>query len=178
MESAETINPGNFKLQVHPMFLFDEGENETGISLGFGYGFTPSFDLEAKIALYDEVNFFGADAEYWLLKNQPLDLSVRGGFHVGASDFTDSTGFDFGLIASAPVTPRLEVYGALDMSFNEFDVADEFEDVIDDDYTNVHLVPGIEYALSDDLDFLMELGVGLNDESANYFAIGVTYYLR
>jgi hypothetical protein len=39
-------------------------------------------------------------------------------------------------------------------------------------------VPGIEYKLSDNLDLIAELGVGLNDSSANYIAGGVAYYLR
>jgi hypothetical protein len=175
MESAETINQGNYKLQAHPLFLFGDGDDEAGVVFGLGYGFTPNFDLEAKVGLFDGVNFFGADAELWLAQNQPLDVSVHGGFHIGASDFTDSTGIDLGFIASAPLTPRLELYGALDLAFNSFDVDNE---LIDDDYTTFHLVPGIEYAVSDDLDFLAEIGIGLNDDSSNYFTAGVAYYLR
>ena len=54
MNSAETINRGNFKIAAFPTILFAEGdgENETGISLGFGYGFTPSFvDYAGTVSL-------------------------------------------------------------------------------------------------------------------------------
>ena len=64
MESAETINTGNFKLSVNPMFVFpDVGDNEIGVGLRFGYGFTPRFDMEAKAAFYDGLTFFGGDFE-------------------------------------------------------------------------------------------------------------------
>ena len=39
-------------------------------------------------------------------------------------------------------------------------------------------MPGIEYAISPTFDFLAEIGIGLNDSSSNYIAIGVSYYFR
>jgi hypothetical protein len=42
----------------------------------------------------------------------------------------------------------------------------------------VHLTPGIEYRLSNDLDFLAEIGIGLTDASANYLTAGLAYYFR
>jgi len=41
----------------------------------------------------------------------------------------------------------------------------------------MHLVPGIEYRLSDDLDFLAEFGIALNDDSRSYASVGLALYL-
>ena len=61
MESAETINQGNFKLRANPMFLFGKGaDSDVGVAAMLGYGFTPRFDLEGGVAIYDGVTFFGS----------------------------------------------------------------------------------------------------------------------
>src|SRR5688572_26458902 len=87
MESAETINRGNFKLSGNPMMaLGREGaENDFGAAFKAGYGFTDFFDAEGKVGLFENLKFFGGDAEFWLMKNAPLDLSVSAGFHIGRS---------------------------------------------------------------------------------------------
>jgi hypothetical protein len=174
MESAETINQRNFKLTVNPMFVFGDGTNETGVALKAGYGFTPNFDMEGKVAIYDGLTFFGADFEYWLVKNRPWDVSVGAGFHFGRGDFAlDTTGVDLTLIASRRVAEKLDFYGALDLAFNSVK-----DDVFDERFTQAHFVPGIEYAISSDLDFLAEIGLGLNDDASNYVSVGLAYYLR
>ena len=71
--------------------------------------------------------------------------------------------------ASRHVTPRLEAYGALDLAF---------EAGSGDSYQTVHLVPGVEYALSDDFDLVGEFGIGLNDSSSHYLTVGIAYYFR
>src|SRR5688572_23604664 len=48
MNSAETINRRNFKFAGYPIFLLNEGNNETGVGLRAGYGFGRRFDAEAK----------------------------------------------------------------------------------------------------------------------------------
>src|SRR5262245_57839219 len=82
-ESAETIDPGNFKIKANPMVVFgrDGGDGETGVSLLAGYGFTDRFDLEGGAALYDGLRFFGANGEYWIAKNRGLDVSGIVGVH-------------------------------------------------------------------------------------------------
>ena len=174
MESAETINTGNFKLSVNPMFVFpDDADNEIGVGLRFGYGFTPRFDMEGKAAFYDGLYFFGGDFEYWLVKNRAWDVSGGAGLHFAGGDFaTDSTGVDLTLLASRHIARRLEFYGALDVAIESVD-DDEGED-----FTTVHLVPGIEYALSDDLDFVAEAGFSLNDDGSHYVSVGLSYYIR
>ena len=43
--------------------------------------------------------------------------------------------------------------------------------------TLVHVVPGIEYRISDDVDFLAEVGIALNDDSRSYASVGLAFYL-
>jgi hypothetical protein len=175
-ESAETIDRGTFKVKANPMLLFggDNLDNDVGINLMAGYGFTDEFDVEGGVAFYDGVTFFGANAEYWAVKNRAVDFSVGGGLHFGRGDAAlDTTGVDLTFLGSGHTTPNLEIYGALDFAFEFFD-----DDVGDDGFTTVHIVPGIEYRLSDDLDFVAEIGIGVTDESSNYVTGGLAYYFR
>jgi hypothetical protein len=176
LESAETINPGTFKLGAYPMFVFpDPGDTEFRFGVAFGYGFTGSFDLEARAAFSDDEILVGGDGEYWFLKNTPLDLSLRGGMHAGFVDgeVGDTIGGDVTLLASAPVASRLELVGALDLAFNSMDVG-----ATRDGFTTAHLVPGVEIAVSPAIDLLAEFGVGLTDRSSHYLGFGVAFYLR
>lgn len=177
MGTAETINRGNFKLLANPIVVFQDGaaDNELGVSLLAGYGFTDRVDAEARVAFYDNVSFLGGDVEDRLLKNGGLDLSAAGGFHVGWGDRVANTkAFDFTFVGSGHVAPKLELFGALDVARNWLDIDDRF----DNDYTTVHLVPGIEYALSSNLDLVAEIGIGLNNDSSNYVSGGIAFYIR
>jgi hypothetical protein len=177
LESAETINEGNFKLGAYPLFVLpDEGDNDFALAVAFGYGATDSVDVEGRATFSDDVTFIGGDVEYWFLKNLPLDLSGRGGFHAGFvdGDVGDTVGFDATLIASAPVWERVELVGALDLAFNSMDVGADDRD----GFTTVHLVPGVEVAISPELDFLAEFGIGMTDRSSNYVGFGIAYYIR
>ena len=173
MESAETIDRGNFKLKANPMILFGRhgGDGETGVGLVVGYGFTPRFDVEGGVALYDGVQFFGGTAEYWLIKDAAFDLSLTGGLHVRRGDQTaDMTGVDITVLASKHVGPRLELYGALDLAFESIEGGGDFR--------TVHIVPGLEFRLGPDLDFVAELGLAANDNGRHYVSAGLAYYFR
>jgi len=52
MNSAETINQGNLKLAIFPTMLFGKngGDSVWGVAGRFGYGFTPSLDIEANLS--------------------------------------------------------------------------------------------------------------------------------
>lgn len=173
MNSAETINRGNFKVMANPIVVFGEGDddNDLGVGLVAGYGMTDRFDVEGKVSFFDDVTFFGADAEYWLVQNAPVDVSVIGGLHAGRSDGFDTTAFDFTLLGSGPVAPRLELYAGLDVSRNSVNDADA-------SFTTVHFVPGIEYAVSPEIDLVAEFGIAANDDSLHYLSVGIAYYLR
>ena len=172
MESAETINKGNFKLRANPMLLFGKGaDSDIGIAAMLGYGFTPRFDLEGGVAIYDGVTFFGANGEYWLLKESPVDFSVAFGLHRRVGDLTaDYNGIDLTFLGGGHVAPKLELYAGLDFAFEGLGVPGEFK--------TAHLVPGLEYKINESIDFLAELGVALNDNSRHYVAGGVAIYFR
>ena len=55
-----------------------------------------------------------------------------------------------------------------------------FESVKNSDvnFTLAHIVPGIEYRISANLDFLAEVGIALNDNSRSYASVGLALYLR
>ncbi|MBN1461707.1 MAG: hypothetical protein JXA57_19425 [Armatimonadetes bacterium] len=50
-----------------------------------GYGFTDSFDAEAKVGFFDGPTYVGADGEFWMLKRGDeyggVDFSLAGGVH-------------------------------------------------------------------------------------------------
>ena len=176
MESAETIQRGNFKLVGYPMiFLGDDGgDNEVGVVLRGGYGFTDRFDAELGIGLYDGATLFGINAELWLLRaprgTTGLNFSARGGAYLAQGDGEDGTGLNLAGILSSRLTPRLEFVGALD--YNQISYDGPF------DTSALHIVPGFEYRIGRDLDFLGEFGVALNDDAAHYLAVGLAYYFR
>jgi hypothetical protein len=176
MNSAETINKGNFKIGVYPTVLLGEdgADNEWGVAGRFGYGFTPSLDVEAKVAFFDGFKLYGADAEFWLVKGD-LDVSVAAGVHRAEVDGGfDSTAFDVSGLASGYIAEKLELYGGTSLSFESLSDSD-FDD---DSFTRTYLVAGLEYRVRENVDLLTEFGLGLNDDSPNYFSFGVAFYLR
>jgi len=174
VNSAETINKGNFKISGFPTVLLGEdgAENSWGLATRFGYGVTHNFDVEAKLAFFENFKLYGADAELWLAKGR-TDVSVALGAHKSdVEGGIDSTAIDTSLLLSRLVADRLELYGGLSLSFESLD------DVSDSDFTRVYVVPGLEYKVSDEVDLLAEFGLGLNDDSPNYLSFGLAVYLR
>lgn len=174
MNSAETINKGNFKIAAFPTLLFgdDGADNELGVAGRFGYGFTDNFDIEGKVAFFDGLKLYGLDAELWFVKNRPVDVSISLGAHKTDLDIVDSSAIDVALLASGKVGDNLDLYGGLNVSFESLD------DVPDSDFKRVYVVPGLEYKLHPDLDLVAEFGIGLNDDSPNYVSAGLAFYLR
>jgi hypothetical protein len=174
MNSAETINRGNFKIALFPVVLFgeDDAEDEWGIGSRFGYGFTDSFDLEGKVAFFDGFTLYGLDGEYWLVKGD-VDFSIQlGGHWASVDDGFDSKALDLSGVLSGHVADRLELYGGLSASFESLD------DVSDSSFTRLYLVPGLEYKVRDNLDLVAEFGIGLNDDSPNYLGFGLAIYFH
>ena len=173
MNSAETINKGNFKIAAFPTVILaeDDAEDAWGVASRVGYGFTDRFDVEAKVAFFDGLNMYGADAEYWLVKGD-IDVSVSGGLRF--ADYAgeaDTKALDLAGIGSLNLTKKLEAYLGGSLSFESVDTDDS-------SFQRFYLVPGIEYRLARDLDLLAEFGIGLADESPHYFSFGVAYYIR
>jgi len=173
MNSAETINQGNFKLALFPTVLFGKngGDSLWGVAGRVGYGLLPRFDIEAKGAIFKSLKYLGVDAEYWLVHGRNANVSVALGAHltdlqVGA----DSSGIDTALLFSTSPVRNLELYGGLKLAFDSLKNSDH-------NVTLAHLVPGLEYRISDDLDFLAEFGIALNDTSRSYASVGLSLYL-
>jgi hypothetical protein len=173
MESAETINVRNVKLRLSPLLVFDKHGNDdrAGASILVGYGVTPRFDLEGGVAFYDGVTFFGGNGEFWLVREQPFDVSLIAGLHGRTGSKTANfAGVDLTVLASGHATPRLELFGAVDLAFEGLGEPGRF--------TTAHLVPGLEYKLNDTVDFVAEFGVALNDRSNHYLAGGLAFYFQ
>jgi hypothetical protein len=93
MNSAETINPGNFKIAAFPTILFGkdvdgvEGENETGIAGRFGYGFTDRFDMEFEsVDDVDDSSFTRAYVVPGIEYKITQDLDLVAEFGIGLND--------------------------------------------------------------------------------------------
>lgn len=174
MNSAETINQGNFKLAIFPTILLGKNGSKSvwGVAGRIGYGLTPSLDIEAKAAYFKGLNYYGADIEYWFLKGHNFNGSIALGGHMLNYDGPgDTAGIDTSLLFSTKPAKNLEIYGGLMLAFESVKNSDA-------NYTRAHLVPGIEYRISSDLDFLAEFGIALNDNSRNYASLGLAFYLR
>ena len=172
MNSAETINKGNLKLAIFPTVLFGKngGDSVWGVAGRFGYGLTSNLDIEAKAAFFKGLKYFGVDIEYWLLKGENFNVSAAlGGHMTDVNGGGDSKGIDAALLASTRPVKNLEIYGGLMLSFDSIKNGNN--------YTLAHLVPGIEYRISDDLDFLAEVGIALNDNARSYASVGLAMYL-
>jgi len=176
MNSAETINQGNFKLALFPTVLFGKngGDSVWGVAGRAGYGFTPRFDIEAKAATFKGLSYFGVEAEYWLVQGRNANFSVALGAHLTdwrTKEEEDSSGIDTSLLFSTSPAKRLELYGGLKLAFDSVKNSDQ-------NFTRAHLVPGLEYRIATDLDFLAEVGIGLNDNSRSYASVGLALYIR
>jgi hypothetical protein len=183
LQSGETMDRGAFKLMAAPIMVFgkDGADGEFGLAARGGYGFTDRFDAEAKLGFFENSTYIGADGEWWIMKGQDvdagMDFSLTGGIHwiFGSEGAYDVMGFDVTPQLSAHMTEMVELCGALDITF------ESVQDVpagLDDSFTLLHLVPGIEVRLSDSFDLVGEVGIALNDDSSTYAGIGIAYYTR
>jgi hypothetical protein len=173
MNSAETINQGNLKLAIFPTMLFGKngGDSVWGVAGRFGYGLTRSIDIEAKAAYFKGLTYYGADIEWWFLRGSNFNGSVALGGHMTNYDAgDDSAGIDTSILFSHKPVRNLEIYGGLMLAFESIKNSDV-------NFTLMHFVPGLEYRISDDLDFLAEVGIALNDNSRSYASVGLALYL-
>lgn len=174
MNSAETINPGNFKLGLFPLFLLGNngGGSDWGIAGRTGLGLTRRIDIELKGVLMKNISYFGADIEFWFIHERNINASLALGGHLTNSKTgTDSYGFDATFLASTAPVRRLEIYGGLKLAFDSVKNSNQ-------NFTLVHIVPGIEYRISRSLDFLAEFGIALNNNSRSYISAGLAFYSR
>jgi hypothetical protein len=174
MNSAETINPGNFKLGVYPLVLLGNngGGSDFGIAGRAGLGLTRRIDIELKGAFIENISYFGADVEFWLLKGRNINASVAlGGHLINVKSGSDSYGFDATFLASTAPVSKLEIYGGVKLAFDSVKNSNQ-------NFTMVHIVPGLEYRISRSLDLQAEFGIALNDNSRSYISAGLAFYSR
>jgi len=174
MNSAETINQGNFKLALFPTVLLGKNGSDPvwGLAGRVGYGLTPRFDIEAKAATFKDLTYFGIEAEYWLVQAGNFNASVALGGHLtDTPGEADSSGLDTTLLLSTRPAERLELYGGLKLAFDSYKNSDL-------NFTRAYFVPGIEYRLGADLDLLAEFGIAVNDNSRSYVSVGLALYIR
>ena len=93
----------------------------------------------------------------------------------GSNGYFDTMGLEVTPLLSGHVNKSIELCGCLDVSFESIKDAPP---VVDDTFTRVHLVPGIELRLSEAADLVGEIGIGLTDESFTYAGVGIAFYLR
>ncbi|MBP6876334.1 MAG: hypothetical protein KBD56_09700 [Candidatus Eisenbacteria bacterium] len=179
LQSADTIRPGGFKLMAAPVAVFgkDNADDEFGVALRGGFGLAERFDGEVKLGIFENYTALGGDVEFGLLETDGLDFSLGGGLHYlfGKDDWYDVLGFEITPLFSGPVMDRLELFAGLNVAFESIQDAPAG---FDDTFTRVHLVPGIEYSLSEAFDLVGEVGIGMNDDSFTYVGAGVAYYFR
>jgi hypothetical protein len=171
--SAETIPSGDFAFTAEPAGLFgtNGGPDRWGGAARLGYGFTDSFDVEAKAAVFDGFSLVGLDTDFWALKG-PVNMSVGLGAHKALVDEGgDSTAVDAAWRVSGRLTRRLELGGGLSVSFESLD------HVPNSGFTRVYLVPGLRYRISSRVDFTTAFGAGLNNSSPSYLTTGFAVYL-
>jgi hypothetical protein len=173
MNSAETIKLGNIKLAAFPTVLFGKNGSDSifGMAARAGFGITSSFDIEAKAAFFKDISYFGVDVEYWFVRGKNFNVSAALGGHItNVNGGADSSGLDTALLASTTPARSLELYGGLKLAFDSLKDSNY-------NYTMIHVVPGLEYKISPELDFLAEFGIALNDNSRSYASVGLAFYL-
>lgn len=181
METADVIEPGDFKFIAFPLAVNNgpRREQDSGVTVGLGYGLSRRVDVELQVGTYDDFTFYGGDLEYTYRPGRPLELSVGGGAHYARTDFGDPWGLDFTHIASYTLErfPSWRLNGGLDFGYEVTDA--QFAAAIgadDQRHWTAYAVPGVQFRASDNVDIVGEVGVGLNGESDDYLAAGVSYY--
>ncbi len=172
--SAETIRNDYFRLNAAPVQMFgrDSAPDRTGGSFRLGYGITDAFDVEAKTAFFDGVSLIGADGQFRVLGDDDRVLSLRlGGHQAVMQNAPDSTALDLGAEWSAWVDRRVEVYAGAAFSFESVNGPNG------NDFTRVHVVPGVRFGLNQRVDLQVEAGIGLNHESPHFLTAGLAVHM-
>lgn len=180
METADVVEPGDFKFIAFPLAVRDgpRREHDTGVNVGLGYGVGRHLDVEGQIGVYDDITYFGADLEYTYRADRPLELSIGSGAHGVDSDFGNPWGLDLTHIASyaLPSIPRLRLIGALDAAWERADAGYAAAVGSDREYWVAYAAPGLQYRFTEQVDVVGEVGIGLNGDSNDYVAAGISYY--
>jgi hypothetical protein len=184
MESAEAIEPKAFKVSAFPLLTErTTRDNEGGLGATLGYGLPYGLDVEGLVARYDNGTQYGTDIEWNAFTMGNVLLSIAGGLHT--VDFDEGGGVN-GADTTAIVTwtpvHRLDLNLALDASYEDVNVGGirnnrDRRYNASNEFETYYIAPGVEYALTRDIDVLAEVGLGLNGTSDDYAGLGVAWYL-
>lgn len=164
MGSAETTDKGRVELGIHGTVLrpWYGDSHRWGVGGRLGIGLTPRLEVEVKGANFEDVAYVGGGAKVWLLRGRSVDVA-------GTIGLQHISGLQPAILVSGHAAPRLQFYAGLKV---RFEWLEGFHD------TEVHVVPGLEYSLADDLDFQAEAGLAMNHDSRPYVSFGLAFYPR
>jgi hypothetical protein len=182
MEAADTVEPRDFKFIAYPLAVRNSPRHaqNSGIAVGLGYGIIPNLDIEGQMATYDDITYYGGDAEYTFLNRYNVEASVSSGARFAHSDFGTQRSLDLTHIATytLPADPRFKFNGALDLAYNDPDSRYSQTVGIGDRYVTAYFAPGAQMRITRNVDVIGELGFGLNGHSDDYAGAGLSYYFR
>ena len=158
--TAQTLRTGKFSLGLEPA-IYDIGDNDVSFFIHGGYGINRGLDLGIKLGLgaMDET-YFSADLE-WMLRGLSPYISVSTGAHI-----LNDVGIDGTLNITFPLSRQVWLYTGLDL------------DIIFADDTVIPLwIPvGLEVGIRRNMNLILEVEAGLNDEAYNIFGGGINFY--
>ena len=171
--TARTIPAGDLRFTAYPTALF--GKNNAPDRWGgagrVGYGITDNFDVQGKAAVFDGFGLVGLDTSYWILRGD-VNLGLSLGAHKALMQSApDSTAVDASWQMSTRLYRRLRFEGGMSVSLESID------HVRNSRFSRVYVVPGVNYRISHQVDFVSQLGLGLNNNSPNYLTAGFSFDL-
>ena len=168
MQTARPLEATAFRIALHPVLL-PEGDDEAGLAGRADWALNDRLALQSRFALYNDLSFLSAQALYSLTSGGELELAALAGVHRSFPDERDAFyGADLALLASGDRGDSLALFGSLDLD-REWPAA-PFAAI-----TRVHLTAGVELALSQRLHALIEVGLGLGDDSPHYVSAGLAW---
>ncbi len=171
--SAETVPSGDLEIAAYPTELCGRagGPNRYGGAGRVGYGITDSIDVAGKVGVFNGFTLVGLDGEYWFLHG-PVNMSFTLGAHKALiQDARNSTALDLAWLGTAPVTRRLALSGGVTVSFESLDGA------ANSGFKRIYIGPGLRYRLSQRVDFVTQVGIGVNGHNPSYLTTGFAMYV-
>jgi len=171
--TARTIPSGDLRFTAYPTALFGKngGPDRWGGAGRVGYGITDNFDVQGKAAVFNGFSLVGLDASYWIGRGD-VNLGLSLGAHKALMQSApDSTAVDAAWMMSTRLSRRLRFEGGMSLSLESID------HVPNSRFNRVYVVPGVNYRVSRQVDFVSRLGLGLNNNSPNYLTAGFSFEL-
>lgn len=170
--NARTIPPGDLRFNAAPVALFSKagGPDRWGGEARLGYGVTDNFDVEGRAAIFNGFSLVGLGTDFWVIRG-PVDLAIGLGAHKAlVQSGPNSTAFDVSWLMDARLSRTVRFEGGMAASF-------ESEDHVSNSrFERYYIVPGVDWRISRQVDFVSRLGLGLNSQSPNYLSAGFSFY--